>query len=78
MRYEPNDIILVHRQSKKAYQFYDQAPPNANRIHANVQSPLLMRPTIINKGLIYAKPPQTLEQELETRKRAYTRLPYSE
>lgn len=78
VRFQPNDIILVHRTTKRPYEFYDQPYPSQSRIHPSIQHPLLLRGTLLSKGALYPYFTRTLQAELSTRMRAHNPIYFTE
>lgn len=76
VKFEVGNILLVHRASKKAFQYF-QATPNVEA-HHHITHPCLARPIIYNNGLLYPKGISTLENELENRRRAHNLNIYTE
>jgi hypothetical protein len=59
VRFQPNDILLLHKPTKKTYQYIEAAPDAA--LHPSITHPLLLRPVVYNNGLLYPRGLSTLE-----------------
>ena len=78
LRFLPNDIILLHKQTKKTYQYYE-SPTIIPDSKIPIQHSIIIKPLIIaGKGLLYPKPYKTLENEISCRKQASQPVPYAE
>jgi hypothetical protein len=62
VRFEPNHILLLHKPTKKTYQYLESAPDTP--LNQHIGHPSLMRPIIYNNGLLYPRGVSTLETEL--------------
>lgn len=74
IRFEPGNILLLHKPSKKAFQYYE--PSQETPLLQHITHPSLIRPIVYNNGLLYPRGLSTLETELENRRRAHSPLPF--
>lgn len=76
IKFEPNDILLLHKASKRAYQYFEGNP--SMQADCTISHPALLKPIRYNNGLLYAKEKSTLETEIENRKRGYNIIHFNE
>ena len=76
VRFEASNILLLHRPTKKTYQYLE--PVHETPLLQHISHPALVRPIVYNNGLLYPRGMSTLETELENRRRARVCLPFSE
>lgn len=76
IRFEPNDILLLHKPTKKAYQYLEPTP--GAPLMPQITHPSLIRPIFYNNGLLYPRGASTLETELDNRRRAHSIIPFEE
>jgi hypothetical protein len=62
IRFEPNDILLLHKPTKKAYQYVEPAADCP--LMQEITHCALIRPIVYNNGLLYPRGASTLETEL--------------
>lgn len=62
IRFEPNDILLLHKPTKKAYQYVE--PVSDTPLLQQITHSALIRPIVYNNGLLYPRGASTLETEL--------------
>ena len=76
VRFEPQSILLLHKPTKKTYQYVEPAVDSV--LHQHIVHPNLIRPIVYNNGLLYPRGVSTLETELENRRRAHSLLHFEE
>ena len=62
VRFEPNNILLLHKQTKKTFHYVE--PAQEIPFNQNITHPLLLRPIVYNNGLLYPRGSSNLEAEL--------------
>ena len=53
IKYEPTEVLLVHKGNRKPYTFHPLQPDHEFR--SNITHPSLCRPILFRNGLIYPK-----------------------
>ena len=53
VRFEPNNILLLHKPTKKTYLYVEPAPEA--QLHQHIIHPILFRPIVYNNGLLYPR-----------------------
>lgn len=76
IKFEPNNILLLHKPTKQAYQYFEASSSVDQDCSFN--HPSLVRPIRYSNGLLYPKQKSSLKTEIENRKRAFTAVPFSE
>lgn len=76
IKFEPNNILLLHKPTKQAYQYFEAS--SSVEQDCCLSHPSLVRPIRYSNGLLYPKQKSSLKTEIENRKRAFSILPFSE
>jgi serine/threonine protein kinase len=76
IRFEPSNILLLHKPTKQAYQYFEASSPAEQE--CSLSHPSLVRPIRYSNGLLYPKEKSSLRTEIENRRRAFSVLPFSE
>lgn len=58
VRYEPNSIILLEKNTRKPFEFFQLA--NLNNIRPDISHPYLLRPILYKNGVLYPKGSENL------------------
>lgn len=58
VRFEPGNILLYHKSSKKTFQYVEQA--TGTPLMPHILHPALIRPIVYNNGLLYPRGLSTL------------------
>jgi hypothetical protein len=59
VRFEPNNILLLHKQTKKTFQYVE--PAQGVSLEQSITHPLLLKPIVYNNGLLYPRGASNLE-----------------
>lgn len=75
VRYEPSSIVLIEKNSRKPYEFYQLA--NLANMKPDISHPYLLRPILYKNGVMYQRGCENLATLLESRRRDYNPSRYS-
>lgn len=75
VRFEPDSIILLDKNTRKPYEFYHSVPNH--HIHPELSHPSLLRPILYKSGALYARGCETLATMLDFRRRDYRPLHFT-